>query len=88
MQKEVSFQDCQIFLLAPNIPKWENTYLHMYLPNYHKIYQMEVNNTKWIYIKVAIKYTKFTIPSCKITKINPNWDFWSENIPSGNPALF
>jgi hypothetical protein len=41
--------------------------------NYRKIYQMAVN-----------------IPTLSITrpsKIYPNWDFWFENIPSGNPVL-
>jgi hypothetical protein len=35
---------------------------------------------------MTIKYTK-NIQS-KAPKIYPNWDFWFENKPSGNPALF
>jgi hypothetical protein len=30
---------------------------------------------------MAIKYNKITRPS----QIYPKWDFWFENIPSGNP---
>jgi hypothetical protein len=33
---------------------------------------------------MAIKYTKFSIPS--LYKIYPNWDFWYGNIQSGNPG--
>jgi hypothetical protein len=32
---------------------------------------------------VSIKYTN--IFHCKTLQIYPNWDFWSEKIPSGNP---
>jgi hypothetical protein len=28
-----------------------------------------------------------TIPIPRSSKICPNWDFWFENIPSGNPGL-
>jgi hypothetical protein len=35
--------------------------------------------------QVAIKYTN--IFHCKTPKIYPNWVFWFENMPSGNPAL-
>jgi hypothetical protein len=31
------------------------------------------------------KFPKFSIPSP--SKMYPNWDFWFENIPSGNPGL-
>jgi hypothetical protein len=39
---------------------------------------------------MAVKYSKWpnnipTIP--RPSKIYPNWEFWSENIPSGNPVL-
>jgi hypothetical protein len=47
-----------------------------YIPNYYKLYQM------------AVKYLKniktFSIP--RPSKMYPNWDFWSENKPSGNPG--
>jgi hypothetical protein len=51
------------------------------LQNAHKIYPMVAEYYKWQeYI------TAFSIPrSCKIY---PNWDFWSEKKPSGNPALW
>jgi hypothetical protein len=32
---------------------------------------------------MAMKYTNLSIPSS--SKIFPNWDFWYEDIPSGNP---
>jgi hypothetical protein len=34
--------------------------------------------------QLAIKFTN--ICHCKTLKIYPNWDFWFENIPSGNPV--
>jgi hypothetical protein len=64
-------------ILWYNIPKQRK-----YMPNDHKIYQ------------IYIKYTKLQLNASnghKIyqhlpSKIYPNWDFWFENIPSGNPA--
>jgi hypothetical protein len=57
-----------------------------------KIHQMTTYNTKWpkIYLMVG-KLTKLpqNIPTSSIvrpSKIYPNWNFWFENIPSGNPA--
>jgi hypothetical protein len=46
--------------------------------------------TKYAY-QMAIIYSKWVknIPTNSITrpsKIYPNWDFWYENIPSGNPV--
>jgi hypothetical protein len=49
------------------------------LPNGHKIYQ----NDRKIF-QMAIKYT--SIFRSKVLQIYPNWDFWFENKPSGNPA--
>jgi hypothetical protein len=43
------------------------------IPNDHKIDQM------------IIKYTKI-FPFLGVSKMYKNWDFWFENIPSGNPA--
>jgi hypothetical protein len=42
------------------------------IPNVRKIFQME------------IKY--FNIFHSKVRQIYPNWDFWFENKPSGNPG--
>jgi hypothetical protein len=45
----------------------------------HKIYPMAVKQTKW----------PQNIPTSSIVrpfKIYPNWDFWFENMPSGNPV--
>jgi hypothetical protein len=48
---------------------------------------------------MAIKYTNWqqnrpnghkNLPTsfiARLSKIYPNWDFWFENIPSGNPAM-
>jgi hypothetical protein len=55
------------------------------------IYQNEGKYTKLPqHYQMAIKYTKWPlrIPAFSIlraSKINPNWDFWFENKPSGNP---
>jgi hypothetical protein len=50
---------------------------------------MTIKYTEWIQNiqnrrkidQMVIKYTK-----TRHSKIYPNWDFWFENIPSGNPA--
>jgi hypothetical protein len=34
--------------------------------------------------QISIKYTNFF--HCKALQFYPNWDFWLENIPSGNPG--
>jgi hypothetical protein len=34
---------------------------------------------------MMIKYKTFSIP--RPFKMNPNWDFWFENKPSGNPGV-
>jgi hypothetical protein len=47
--------------------------------NAHKIYPMVVKYSKWPEFKKI-----FSIP--RSSKIYPNWDFWSEIKPSGNPA--
>jgi hypothetical protein len=55
-----------------------------------KIFQMTTNCHK-LY-QIAIKYSKlsqniktFSIP--RPSKMCPNWDFWFENKPSGNPGF-
>jgi hypothetical protein len=52
------------------------------IPKMGKIYQMAIKtpNGRNIF-QMSIEYT-FFIP----TKINPNLDFWFENVPSGNPG--
>jgi hypothetical protein len=52
------------------------------VPNEHKMYQMVIKYPKWPY-NIIIYYISNLRPS----KIYPNWDFWSENKPSGNPAF-
>jgi hypothetical protein len=69
-------QGCQIFLdtTYQNGGKYTTT-----LPNGHKIYQMTVKYFKWL----------LNIPALSIlrpSEIYPNWYFWFENVPSGNPG--
>jgi hypothetical protein len=54
--------------------KWLQT-----IPNGHKLYQMVVNYSKWWQ-----SMTTFSSP--RPSKFYPNWDFWFENKPSGNPG--
>jgi hypothetical protein len=49
------------------------------LPIGHKMHQMAVIYSKWLQ-----NILTFSIP--KPSKIYPNWNFWSENKPSGNPV--
>jgi hypothetical protein len=46
----------------------------------HKIYEMAVK-----YSKLSSNIHPFSI--LMSSKIYPNWDFWFENIPSGNPGI-
>jgi hypothetical protein len=75
------WQGCQIFLST----KYQNWKIYTKLPwtitNSHKIYQMAVQYTKWPW------NIGTNIFHCKTLKIYPNWHFWFENIPSGNPGL-
>jgi hypothetical protein len=48
------------------------------LTSYLNIYQIVIMHSKWA---LNIPTFSIQIPS----KIYPNWDFWYENIPSGNP---
>jgi hypothetical protein len=71
-------QGCQILLDTI----YQNGGKYTKLPlNYHiaipRMYQMAVIYSKW--------HTNLSIP--KPCKMYPNWDFWFENIPSGNPAV-
>jgi hypothetical protein len=62
-----------------NIPKWGKIYqIATKLPKGHKIYQMAV-----VYSKSPLNTPTFSIQ--RPSNIYPNWDFWFENIPSGNP---
>jgi hypothetical protein len=58
------------------------------VPNEHKMYQMFINYPKCPYIKY-FKWTKniSTFSNVRPSEIDPNWDFWFENKPSGNPAF-
>jgi hypothetical protein len=62
------------------VPKWRKIYrIITTLPNDLKIYQMTVKYSK------RPKLLTFSI--ARPSKIYPNWDFWVENIPSGNPGM-
>jgi hypothetical protein len=57
------------------------------IPNDHTLYQIPIKYKYQMagkFDQMAIKYTKYTI--ARPSKIYPNWDFWFETIPSGNPA--
>jgi hypothetical protein len=74
-------QGCQIFLWYI-IPKPEKiTKRTQNIPNSHKISQMSVKYSKW---PLDILTFSNQIPS----KIYPNWYFWFEIKPSGNPGLY
>jgi hypothetical protein len=53
----------------------------MYIPNGHKISQMSVKYSNGHKIHIS------TFPNLRQSKICPEWDFWFEKQPSGNPAL-
>jgi hypothetical protein len=70
-------QGCQIYRY--NIPKGGKSILiATKLLNGRKMYQMAA-----VCSKMAKEYFSIPWPS----KIYPNWDFWFENKPSGNPAF-
>jgi hypothetical protein len=50
------------------------------IPNGRKIYQMATKYTKW-------PQDIPTSPIVRFSRIYPNWDFWFENTPSGNPGV-
>jgi hypothetical protein len=73
--------------LEPELPdiSWYN------IPKRGNIYQINIKYGKWPQNipnshkigLMAINYTN--IFHCKALQIDPNWYFWFENIPSGNP---
>jgi hypothetical protein len=54
------------------------------IPNYHNMYQMVIKYTYQLAIKIDQKTPTYYIANS--SRIYPNWDFWFENIPSGNPV--
>jgi hypothetical protein len=78
----------RVSMCASGLPdsSWHN------IPKRGKIYQistkllndLKIYPTGIIYSKWALNTPKFSI--VRPSKIYPNWDFWFENIPSGNPA--
>jgi hypothetical protein len=77
-------QGCQIFLVTiyQNGEIYTKTkFTQHYVPTNHTVYQRAVKYSKW----------PQNIPTFSILrpyKIYPDWDFWLENIPSGNPVSF
>jgi hypothetical protein len=76
-------------LCRPGLPdySWHNTpkrgKIHQIttkLPNAHQIYTTVIN-----YSKYSEYIATFSIP--RSSKIYPNWYFWSEKKPSGNPGF-
>jgi hypothetical protein len=62
------------------IPKPEkSTKCTQNVPNGHKLSQVSLKYSKW-------PSNILTISNLRPYKIFPNWDFWFENKPSGNPA--
>jgi hypothetical protein len=62
----------------------QHTKTGKYKPNDHKMQQMAMRYTKWLSnITNGHKINQH----CPFqgSNINPNWYFWFENIPSGNP---
>jgi hypothetical protein len=56
-------------------------------PDEHKMYQMVIKYPKCPYIKYSKwLYNVSTLSHLRPSKIYPNWDFWFENKPSGNPV--
>jgi hypothetical protein len=41
---------------------------------------------KLFQMTIKYMYQYFSIP--RLSKIFPNWDFWYENVPSGNPGMY
>jgi hypothetical protein len=63
-----------------NVPKRGKIYqIVNKLPNGHNHHQMLIIYSKW-----PQNTPTFSIP--RPSKIYPNWDFWFEKIPSGNPG--
>jgi hypothetical protein len=70
-------QGCQIFIGLKYQNGEKYTRLPQNIPNGHKIFPIAVKYVD----QMVIKYTKIFH-----SKIYPNWDFWFENLPSGNPG--
>jgi hypothetical protein len=63
------------------IPKpYKSTKCTQNVPNGHELSQMSLKYSKW-------PSNILTISNLRPYKIFPNWDFWFENKPSGNPGL-
>jgi hypothetical protein len=72
-------QGCQIFLDTIYQKPRKMYQITTTLPNGHKIYHMAVNYSNH---QIYRHYPFYVRPS----NIYPNWDFWFENKPSGNPG--
>jgi hypothetical protein len=76
------------FCLLSRLPdySWYN------IPKREKLYQMTAKNAKWPQnipkgsktFRMTIKHTSILKP--RPSKKYPKWNFWYQNVPSGNPA--
>jgi hypothetical protein len=78
-QTAAAQQGCQIFIGKTYQNGDEYTKLPQNVPNGQCITQTTVK-----FSKCTLNIPRFSIP--RSSKMYPNWDFWFENIPSGNPA--
>jgi hypothetical protein len=63
------------------IPKPEKS-----IPDEHKMHQMVIKFPKCLYVKYSNGQKVYqNFHNIRASKIYPNWNFWSENKPSGNP---
>jgi hypothetical protein len=69
-------QGCQIFPCTIYQNRKEHVKSPQNMPNRRKCTKLPQNTPN---------IPTFFIP--RLSKIYPNWDFWYENVPSGNPAV-
>jgi hypothetical protein len=55
------------------------------IPKTEKMYQINTKCTKWS--KWIPNFHKIFQMAITYINIHPNWDFWFENKPSGNPGI-
>jgi uncharacterized protein involved in tolerance to divalent cations len=76
----------EIYLITKNISNNQEIYLiTKNISNNQEIYQLAIKYTNWSY-NVPNGHIPIISTSsiARPSKIYPNWDFWLENIPSGN----
>jgi hypothetical protein len=79
--KKIAQNVAQPFLVSIRVVSFfltQHTKTRKNIQNNYKIYQYN------IIFQMGIKIPTFLI--LRNLKLFPNWDFWHENIPSGNPG--